>query len=68
MEQDMVESLSALRGGFDEDANLLVHPRLADELLEALGTQGGVACLFLFENTGGDRTLVGHRVVPALSS
>ena len=57
----MVERVAALPGGFDEDADLVLDRRLADEVVEGAGPQRRVGDALRLELVGADHALVGHR-------
>jgi hypothetical protein len=61
VEEEVVERLAALFGGVDGDAEVVLELLLADELIEATGTEGYIDFLFFVLRLAGDDALFSRR-------
>ena len=57
VEQHVIEGLAALRGGGDEDPQVLAHHALADEVVELARPEPAVEPVFGLRRTGNDARL-----------
>ena len=64
-EENVVERLSSPLRGLEDDAELLLDPLLADELVQAARTEGAVELLVLGDENGSRDALLAHAALSA---